>query len=136
MSQHHKPCKTCPFSRSCTPGELGGSPAETFIGQCYGPFWIPCHECLDYSDPNWREQYHASQCAGVAIFRANCFNDERNEFILTLPADTTLVFASPEEFLAHHTRISIDEAKRQLEKTTPFDHYINERLRAGVQYML
>ena len=41
MNQHTKPCKTCPFRRDCTPGELGGSSVETFIGQAFGAFHIP-----------------------------------------------------------------------------------------------
>lgn len=120
MKQHTRPRKTCPFRRDSTPGELGGSPVETFVGQTYGAFWIPCHELLDYSDPNWREQYHVSQCAGAAIYRANCHPEiGRPEALLKLPKDTDVVFASPAEFIAHHERISVREAQWVVGLLTP-----------------
>src|SRR5215204_6012470 len=101
MKQHTQPCKTCPFSRQCPPGELGGSSVGTYIGQAYGAaFWIPCHECIDYSDPDWRHQHQAGQCAGAAIYRANCHPVKRPPSLLALPTDTVTVFASPAEFFA------------------------------------
>lgn len=126
MKQHTKPCSTCPFRRDSTPGELGGSPVETFIGQTFGAFWIPCHECIDYSDPNWREQYEKGQCAGTAIYRANCHPANRPPELLKLPADTELVFSTPAEFMAHHLRITVDEAARRLKECHPVNHWLRE----------
>lgn len=127
MKQHHQPCATCPFRRTTEPGTLGGSPPETFVGQAFACFWIPCHEVIDYKDPQWRTQYDTPQCAGVAIYRANAHPNIRNgPRILRLEADKDLVFASPAEFLAHHKRISIQEAEDLLAITTPADHWERE----------
>ena len=133
MKQHTKPCSTCPFRRDCVPGELGGSPVETFIGQAFGAFWIPCHECIDYTDPNWREQYHAGQCAGAAIYRNNCHPAERPDMLLVLPASMDLVFASPAEFMAHHHGISEREAMDRLYRYTPQRHWLSEMMRSGAK---
>lgn len=133
MKQHTKPCSTCPFRRDCVPGELGGSPVETFIGQAFGAFWIPCHECIDYTDPHWREQYHASQCAGVSIYRTNCDPLDRPGALLRLPADTTLVFATPAEFMAHHLNISVCEATDRLHRYSPLRHWLTEMMRSGAK---
>lgn len=131
MTQHTHPCKTCPFRRDVETGTLGGSPVGTFIGQAYGAFWIPCHECIDYTDPNWKEKYHANQCAGVAIYRANAHPARRPAALLNLPADVEKVFSSPEQFMAHHLRIPIKEALEKLKTTPPIRHWMNECARAG-----
>lgn len=135
MNQHHKPCKTCPFSRTSTPGELGGSSVETYIGQAVGAFWIPCHECVDYSDPNWRYQYKASQCAGLAIYRANCHPAIRPDTLLSLPPDKELVFSEPAEFIAHHYYIPVEAARAALEVITPERLLEIEMKRSGAEYI-
>lgn len=134
-AQHTKPCKTCPFSRSSTPGELGGSPVGTFVGQAYRSFWLPCHECIDYSDPQWRYQYKANQCAGAAIYRANCHPAHRPKALLSLPASTEFVFASPAEFIAHHCRMSVAEAEAALEILPPALFWETEMRRSGAEDM-
>lgn len=133
MKQHTTPCKTCPFRRDCTPGKLGGSPIETFIGQAYGAFWIPCHELLDYKDPNWRYQFDVPQCAGTAIYRSNCHPAVRPRSLLVLPKDTTLVFASPAEFLAHHERFTIREAEMLIELLPPSMLHTSECMKVGAE---
>lgn len=120
MKQHTKPCKTCPFRRDSKPGELGGSPVETFVGQTYGAFWIPCHELIDYNDPNWREQYHVPQCAGAAIYRENCHSEiGRPKELLKLPKDTELVFQTPAEFVGHHEGIPPSFVEPLMKMITP-----------------
>lgn len=133
MKQHQKPCSTCPFRRDCEPGQLGGSPVETFIGQAFGAFWIPCHECIDYGDPNWRLQYEANQCAGTAIYRSNCHPAERPPELLVLPENKDLVFASPAEFMAHHGRIAVEEAQRFLDSYGPERYWWDEMHRDGAR---
>ena len=118
MSQHTKPCRTCPFSKACTPGELGGSSAETFIGQAFGSFWLPCHECVDYSNPNWKTQYDVNQCAGAAAARSMWFPAERNKSLIALPPHDA-VFSSPADFLAHHHGITVTDAKISLSLLPP-----------------
>lgn len=108
MSNVKTPCPSCAFRRDITPGALGGSTPETFIGQAHGPFQIPCH--THYGERSYSE-VHAQceaipQCAGAAIYRANVGVAEAlPEQLHQLPADKQLVFASPAEFIAHHQRV-------------------------------
>lgn len=95
------PCKQCPFSRRCEPGALGGSSPAVYIGQSQGSFFLPCHLHTDYDDPNWKVDVTRPQCAGAAIYRAN-LGVAYSERLLHLPAGHPDVFASHEEFLAHH----------------------------------
>lgn len=130
-NQHRKPCPTCPFRRTCTPGALGGeNPATTFIGQAFGNFWIPCHEQIDYTDRNWRTNYDTPQCAGVAIYRSNAHPAERKGMNIVLPADKDLVFASPAEFLAHHMHLPLEVAQLYLHACPPQTHWVREMQRA------
>lgn len=134
MKQHTKPCSTCPFRRDCTPGELGGSPVETFIGQAFGAFLIPCHECIDYTDPDWKTNcVKVNQCAGVSIYRSNCDPMDRPGALLRLPPDKELVFATPAEFMAHHHGISVREATERLYRYSPQRHWLTEMLRSGAR---
>lgn len=115
------PCKECAFRRDITPGALGGSPPETYIGQAYAPFAIPCHCHCDFDDPDWKKKAgpgETPQCAGVAVFRANIGAHGKLPAVLTpLEPDFKTVFGNPVEFLAHHKQISVDEAFEYL--TTP-----------------
>jgi hypothetical protein len=119
-----QPCDECPFNRRVKPGALGGSDPLRYIGQAEAGFVIPCHKTIDYSDPEWNTKClgTASQCAGLAIYRANCgINLEQapaNVVIKTmgatpgvqleLPANRELVFASHAEFLSHHVGIPLE----------------------------
>ena len=116
-----RPCPSCPWRRDVTPGTLGGSPAETFIGQAHGAFPLPCHCRTDFSDPEWRlKAINSPQCAGAAIYRANTgVAPSLPDFIHHLPADRTTVFAAPEEFLAHHNGCSVEHAGDLLAITPP-----------------
>jgi hypothetical protein len=116
------PCATCPWRRSATPGALGSSePATTFIGQAFGPFRLPCHETYDSSAPGWKAEANRSpECRGAAIFRANVgLTDRLPRALLSLPPNDVLVFTGPEEFLAHHERITISRAVRLLANVPP-----------------
>jgi len=132
MNQHTKPCRTCPFSKTCPPGELGGSPPGKFIGQVYGAFWLPCHERVDCSNPNWKTEYEVSQCAGAAIVRGMWFPAKRPDELLKLPASDT-VFASPAEFLSHHTGIGMGTSAAWLDDVPPVVLWMHEMKRAGTQ---
>ena len=115
-----RPCGECPFSRACEPGGTGGSDPTVFVGQAYGPFWLPCHTDPDYNTPMSLAEKTAtvSQCAGAAIFRANVGADARMpDGVHRLPADTSLVFATPAELIAHHNRSTLEEAEEILRRT-------------------
>jgi hypothetical protein len=110
-----KPCKECPFARSTTPGELGGSDPTVYIGQAMGPFWLPCHLHTEYSDPNWKQDTAKPQCAGAAMYRSLVGVDRLMPPSLhRLEGDPELVFSSPAELLAHHKKISIEDAEKIL----------------------
>lgn len=75
--QHHKPCKTCPFTRNVEPGFLGGSPVETYVAQHFLPYRVPCHECVDYESKDWKAGANAAnECVGFARCRNGAGVDE------------------------------------------------------------
>lgn len=115
------PCHDCAFRRDSVPGHLGGSEAEVYIGQCYGPFFIPCHLTYDKVDDHLRENLHCTGgCAGSAVFRANLgWDHHMPQGINKLPADHEVVFSTPEEFVAHHRQISLLDAKLLLSLAPP-----------------
>lgn len=125
-----RPCGECPFSRACEPGGTGGSDPTVYVGQAYGPFWLPCHTDPEYNTPMSLSEKTAtvSQCAGAAIFRANVGADAKMpEGVHRLPADTSLVFATPAELIAHHNRSTPEDAEEILRRTPP-----RELLRAEI----
>lgn len=135
--QHTSPCGECPFNRKVTPNALGGSPPEMYVGQAAGPFFLPCHSTHDYTDPVARQDLTNSQCAGAAIFRANVGVDRRlPAALLHLPKDTQKVFATFEEFYAHHKKISLEEAKRLLEEKGPGQYLIDEFMKSEARVRL
>lgn len=112
------PCAECPFRRDIEPGKLGGSPAETYIGQTEGPFWLPCHMSKDYAQSRTDHAKH-EQCAGAAMYRdaIGCAEKMPPE-LLKLPKGPE-VFSSHAEFLAHHRRIELQEAESLLRDYPP-----------------
>lgn len=137
MKDLSRPCSECAFSRSSTPGELGGSHADVYIGQCYGPFFIPCHMTYEVNDEELRRNLHCTGgCAGAAVFRANCgWDSAMPPGINKLPADHEAVFSSPAEFVAHHLQISVEDAKRRLAKTPPVELLQVELQKAEVRFL-
>lgn len=120
MNQHRKPCASCPFSRASTPGHLGGSPPDTFIGQAHGGLWLPCHCCYEPDKPASEQSVHTTaQCAGAAIYRANNAIPLPSRALLVLDPDRVGVFATPAEFLAHHAGIELASAKLVLAVCPP-----------------
>ncbi len=108
MSCLTKPCKSCPFSRKVTPGELGGSSPFVYVGQIQGPFILNCHSGPGYEDPKKRGELGMTQCAGAAIFRANLgLSQKMPKVFHSLPENHELVFSSFAEFLAHHIEVSV-----------------------------
>jgi hypothetical protein len=141
-AQHKSPCSTCAFRRDSpsdrlVPGTLGGSAPHVYVGQCHGPFWIPCHMTYDGKIQNEEEMKRNPQnreCAGAAIMRANTGDDQRLPAqLLHLPPDKEAVFATYAEFLAHHYNCSIEQAQGFLDKAPPELLMKFEMHRAGVQ---
>lgn len=91
MKQHTTPCPECPWRRKAPPGWLGAKlPPEDWVAAAHSDVRIPCH--LDLN----------KQCAGAAIFRDNVCKLPRDPAVIVLPSDTVKVFATGNEFIAHH----------------------------------
>ena len=123
-------CPDCPFSRSVTPGALGGSHPFVYLGQAAGPFVLPCHKHCDFADPDWKAKaINTPQCAGAAIFRANIgVADLLPEQIHKMSPNHETVFSSPEEFLMHHAGVSREAASRIM-RHHPLASMLAEQLR-------
>ena len=123
------PCGACPYSKSVIPGATGGSDPEVYVSQGHGPFWLPCHKTCDFSDPSWKENYQAQQCAGAAIYRANIERDSLMPAMMHKLPKNDKVFGSPGELYAHHKQITIEEAKLFLQNNSPDTLMIKEFLK-------
>lgn len=110
-----KPCNDCPFRRKSMPGWLGDDTPENFIATTMSDYPMPCHQTIDYSDPDWKRLWErvatGKLCGGALIFFANISKLSRWPDRPRLPADKENIFASPAEFIAHHT--SLKRPKRK-----------------------
>lgn len=117
-----KPCAECPFSRAA-PNEVVRPKVDpiVLIGQAWGPFALPCHCDAEYKGAHECDNVgEISQCAGGAIFRSNVGRAGMMPVALhVLPADTTLVFASPAELLAKFEGVTVEEAQMLLTLVPP-----------------
>jgi len=87
--QHTQPCSDCPMARSSLNGWLGGATPEEYVRLAHSNDIVDCHAIRN------------TQCAGLAIYRRNVCKSIAPGG-LSLPKDTTKVFATPMEFTAHH----------------------------------
>lgn len=129
----HKPCEQCPFRRDVDPNicaTFEANPAS-FIGQAFGPFFLPCHKQGGFKDNACNPELH--QCAGAAAFRANCNVTGLPESIVIGPQDTERFFANPAEFLAHHFQLTMDEAAVLLRVWPPSELTRIEMRKTGVK---
>jgi hypothetical protein len=90
--QHTTPCSDCPWRRDSLNGWLGGASKEEWIQVAHGDQVVPCHTLK------------GAQCAGLAVYRANVAKLPYPPN-LKLPKDKELVFAMPNQFLEHHSRL-------------------------------
>jgi len=86
-----KPCSDCPMARTSLNGWLGGATAMEYRALAHSDSVVRCH-------------VHGNvQCAGMAIYRKNvCKHVDPPG--LVLDRDIELVFATPMEFVAHHSK--------------------------------
>ena len=101
------PCNECPLRRDSVPGHLGGYTPQMYIDVLHGDADLACHLSKGFQEGE-REQQRS--CTGVAMYRANThclpLGTNARDAILSVVAedgDRSNVFASPEEFRAHHT---------------------------------
>lgn len=112
-----RPCSDCPFRRDSTPGWTGDSDPEWFVESALSDYaeyqagskLAPCHQTVDYTDPDWPTKMdQVAACAGSLIFaQNNCKtprDPERERAVKQVDADHETVFTSRQEFIDHHRR--------------------------------
>lgn len=106
--QHTKACHDCPMRRVAIPGWLGGYTPQEYARLAHSDEPVDCHAIK------------RTQCAGMAIYRANVC--KRATF--KLPADHKAVFSTPHEFVAWHSDVtkSFEELERRRSTTSEEDH--------------
>lgn len=130
-----RPCGTCPFRRTVSPGELGGSPPEVYVAQVLLPYLVPCHKHIDYSDQNWKEAcITGQQCVGVAMIRDAMGVAQRMPDALLRAEHIDEVFPDLYHFWAHHKRVSVEQAKAELTPEKLRQIIITEITRSGAKF--
>lgn len=106
MSQHTTPCNECPWRTTSAKGWLGASTPLQFLAQAEAEIKMPCHCAIDYDRPGWKAQVKsAPRCAGHAIYlknRCKMPNEPGLKAFVSAVETSPLVFARPDEFVAHH----------------------------------
>lgn len=104
-----KPCRDCPYRRASTPGWTGDAEPGWFVQAALSdePDPPPCHETVDYTDPDWRSKLDdVGACAGALIFARNCSkaprDPQRARVNDQVQADHDTVFSTPQQFADHH----------------------------------
>lgn len=95
----NQPCPECPWRKKSWAGYLGPLSAENWIKLAQSDMPIMCHKTI-HEDGNYEGTF---QCAGAARFRANIAKAPRRPDVSVGPVDREDVFASPQEFIDHHT---------------------------------
>lgn len=92
-----QPCVECPWRKAATAGWLGPYSAKRWLRAAHGEGAIACHRTVKETG-SWDG---ASQCAGMASFRANVCKSPRDPAVAAGPPRDD-VFGSNQEFLSHH----------------------------------
>jgi hypothetical protein len=105
------PCNDCPFRRGSAAGWLGSGTPESFVNGAtadYDPSGeLPCHQTIDYSDPEWRETQlpEAAACVGALQFCENNMKTPRDPERAAIRAEVGTnpdVFDWAREFIDYH----------------------------------
>lgn len=111
-----QPCNDCPFRRNATPGWLGASGPEWFVESAladaaeYAPGapFAPCHQTVDYNDPDWIDNLaEADACIGALQFAANNCKSPRSperSAAVRAAGQNPDVFRQPQEFIDYHAK--------------------------------
>jgi hypothetical protein len=89
--QHTTPCADCPWTRESLNGWLGSLSPQEWVHVAHSDSVVDCHTLL------------GAQCAGIAVYRRNVAKMPYPPN-LRLEADRVKVFATPFEFIAHHSK--------------------------------
>jgi hypothetical protein len=96
------PCPECPLARTAIRGALGGYTVAQYLEVLHGPADLACH--LSKGFPANRAEQRS--CTGVAMFRANLGLHPAGgamRAVQLVGENREAVFASPEDFAAHHS---------------------------------
>jgi hypothetical protein len=66
--KHKKMCKSCPWRKGSLKGYLGEDTPKDFWRTTLSQSQMPCHESVNYEDPNWRDSLDdetTPHCAGA-----------------------------------------------------------------------
>ena len=112
------PCNDCPFRRASTKGWCGAAEPEWFVQAALADEFsaredlpeanaAPCHQTVDYDDPDWIETLpDAAACAGAMIFARNLMKLPRDpmraQMVQAVQPNRLLVFDNPVDFVHHH----------------------------------
>jgi hypothetical protein len=102
------PCSECPWRVNSARGYLGTDNAAHFYwASITAESEMPCHEQVDYDDPDWQESQlpGADLCAGMLIHYVNTMKGPRRPSIaaaVKAVKASKAVFTWPWEFMAHH----------------------------------
>lgn len=115
--------------------ESKNSTPEQFIGQAYGPFMLPCHLQPAF-DADCRNP-ELKHCRGAASFRASLQRGGKlprlPDFLPVGPEDAEKFFGTPEEFMAHHLSIRIEDAASAAGGRPPVYWTMVEMSKAGAK---
>lgn len=104
------PCAKCPWLKKSLAGWLGeDNPLHFYQSAVSGEGNHPCHDQIDYSEPNWIQNQlpFVDFCAGNLIFFANHMKMPRDPGMaaaVRAVETSPHVFSWAPEFLAHHLK--------------------------------
>jgi hypothetical protein len=119
------PCARCPWRRTSMRGYLGAdNPVHFYWQSITAEGMMPCHEQIDYSDPEWVDTQlpNVDLCAGTLIYFRNHHKGPRRH-VLARAVDavksSSAVFSRPTEFFRHHMpKAAEDEIEEAVYKAT------------------
>jgi hypothetical protein len=138
MNQHNKPCSSCPFATDVEPTENpGGSPLDVYVAQILLGFRVPCHQCIDYDDPDWHSNtFDLPECAGLAAVRSSLLGNGVPEHLMRAE-QSERTFRDIFAWYAHHKGVSIREAVDYLTNLDNLREMTDKEMRrAGMQIRL
>lgn len=111
-----QPCNDCPFRQNALAGWLGAGSPESFVECIVREEPLPCHQSIDYTDPNWKKKWMAGEigntCAGALIMTANMCKLPRDRNFPRIPSDRETVFAHPTAFIDYHNAAPVKSWER------------------------
>ncbi len=100
-----KPCDDCPWRKTSVAGWLGAAAPERFALSILADTRLPCHQTIDYSDPNWKHKWldgeQGTLCTGALQMSANICKKPRDPEVPAVEPNDN-IFSSLDGFIAYH----------------------------------